>query len=221
MTDALLSHIYLETGEKLGFVLIDLRKLDEIHQNWLDDLANCFKEEEALRGFAFDLKDIRNLEGNFLDGDYYLVLHGLRQLQLAYYRKKHHFEDTKAAEDSLYCDLNSALSTFYLHADDVFEAKMSRLANDKRESFFDKLRQWSIYRRIYADTTNEISTLICHDATLDSRPVLLELSLAHQVIAQAKYQIKYGYDQLEEDEKLLLKAFVENPLLNELESWKI
>ncbi len=221
MTDAKLAQIFLETGEKLGVVLIDLRKLDEIHHGWIEDLKKAYNTENPLGNFILDTRDIVNMEGNFLNGDYYLTLHGLRQLQFAFYRKKHYFEDTKSNEGELFCDIDNALDAFYLHADEVFEYRMGQLTNDKREALYDKLRVWSIYRRLYSDASNEISTLICHDATLKTRPVFLEMSLAHQVITQAKYQKENGYEKLDAEEKQLLDALVSNQLFNELESWKI
>lgn len=221
MTEAQLSHVYLETGEKLGLVLIDIRKLDEIHKDWLGDLTKAFETDNTLSSYAFNPEAVRNIEGNFLNGDYLFTIHGLRQLQLAYYWKKYHFDDTRQVEDSLFCDLKNALEVFYRHSDTIFEYKMSKLPIEKRESYYDKLRQWSIYRRIYADTTNEISTLICHDATLNPRPIFLELSLAREVIAQAKYQFEHHLKELDSEEQALLTKFVQDPLFGELESWRI
>ena len=214
------AHFYLEIGQALKDILDALDDLESVHKNWLQDAKNTLENSTNPGQFTVSLKDIQGIRDNFLEGDFCAAYFGVKQLSLLFYRRRHFFSDTRPEEEHLELILRESAQTFNKHADSYVEDKLNAMSEQNREKFLAKLRKWSLIRGQGENATNEISTLICKEATTAPRPVLLEISLSKEIYLQAYYQ-RDNPQTLSEDEKKKLEDFIASFETAELQSWKI
>ncbi len=214
------AHFYLEIGKVLEDILDTLGELESAHQNWLQDAKNTLENSTDPGRFTVSLKDIQNIRDKFLEGDFYAAYFGIKQLGLLFYRRRHYFDDSRPEEEHLELILRESAQTLNKHADSYVEDKLNAMDEQDREKFLAKLRKWSLIRSQGANSTNEISTLICKEATTTPHPILLEISLSKEIYLQAYYQ-RDNPQNLSEDEKKKLKDFITSFETAELQSWKI
>jgi hypothetical protein len=215
------SHFFFEAGKALENVLDALDELDSVHENWLQDAKEALEKDTRTGYYTVSLPDIQAIKNSFLEGDIFSTYFGINQLCILFYRKKHYFDDSKSEEEQLNLELNKASETFRKYADSYVEDRLSTMREEDEEAFYRKLRRWSLIRGRGANSTNEISALICKESTTKPHPILLEVSLAKEVHLQALYQNEYHLKDLPEDEQRILKAFIVRFESAELQSWRI
>ena len=215
------SHFYLETGRALAEVLDALKELEYTHPKWLQGAKKELENHNKSGHFTISLPSINGIEKYFSDGDIYLTYFGLRQLDILFYRRKHFFDDSKNEEGCLTLALKNALEAFQKYADAYIEEKINAMNYEDRQTFFAKLRKWSLLRIQGANATNEISTLVCKEGTQKPHTIMLEISLAQEIYFQAKYQQENYLKDLSDEEQNTLNSFITNYEIEKLDFWQI
>ena len=215
------AHFFLEIGKTLEKILAALDDLEEAHQNWLQDAKDVLEQDNDFGTFTITIEDILKVRGSFLEDDFCATYFGIKQLNLLFFRRRHFFDDAKSQEEHLELTLREGLQVFNKYADPYVNDKLNAMSEQKRQKFLAKLRKWSLLRGQGANTTNEISTLICKESPSMPHPILLEVSLSKEIYYQANYQRNKHSQDLSEDEKRLLDIFIKDFESAELQSWKI
>ena len=215
------AHFFLEIGKALEEILDALDELEEEHQNWLQDAKGVLEQNNDSGSFTTSIEDITKIRQSFLEGDFCATYFGIKQLNLLFYRRRYLFNDTRPQEEHLELTLREGIQVFNKHADLYVDDKLNAMSEQEQQKFLAKLRKWSLLRGQGANTTNEISALICKENTSTPHPVLLEISLSKEIYYQANYQREKRSQDLSEDEKRLLDIFVKDFESAELQSWKI
>lgn len=215
------AHFLLEIGKTLEEILTALDELEEAHQNWLLDAKDVLEQDNDFGTFTISIEDILKVRDSFLEDDFCATYFGIKQLDLLFFRRRHFFDDAKSQEEHLGLILREGLQVFNQYADPYVDDKLNAMSEQERQKFLAKLRKWSLLRGQGANTTNEISALICKESTSMPHPVLFEVSLSKEIYYQANYQRKKHSQDLSEDKKRLLDIFVKDFESAELQSWKI
>lgn len=215
------AHFFLEIGKTLEEILSALDELEEAHRNWLQDAKDVLEQDNDFGTFTISIEDILKVRDSFLEDDFCATYFGIKQLNLLFFRRRHFFGDAKSQEEHLGLVLHEGLQVFNQYADPYVDDKLNTMSEQERQKFLAKLRKWSLLRGQGANTTNEISALICKESPSMPHPVLFEVSLSKEIYYQANYQRNKRSQDLSEGEKRLLDIFVKDFESAELQSWKI